>query len=106
MTNTSSPRTLEELFEREERAALDGLARSAEAALADVKRITRVEERVRDHPWLALGAAAAIGYAAAPLLARAASTVLPFALKTLRKEPALAAVLQGLVKQAAGERSG
>lgn len=97
MKTASRPRSLSALYALEERRALDGLTRAASQAVEDVQRITRVEERVREHPLLAVGVAAALGYAAAPLVGSAVDTLLPFATRTLHGHPRIRALLHGFV---------
>lgn len=65
------PRSLDELLDREERAAWDGIQVAVAGLGEDLVRATRLRERVRAHPWLALASAAALGALAAPLAVRA-----------------------------------
>ncbi len=95
-TPTPEPRTLREFLDREEARTLHELHQSASALGDDLKRIGHLEERVQRHPWLALGAAAAIGFAVAPLVSRFAGRGAALAMRLLRHKPALKSALTGL----------
>lgn len=93
-TPTREPRTLREFLDREEARTLHELGQSAAAFGQELKQVGQLEARVQRHPWLAIGAAAAIGFGAGPLVGRASGRVGSSALRLLRTQPWLGSALK------------
>ena len=66
------PTTVKELLDREEALALGTIAGSLEQLSEDLIVATDLRERIREHPLLAAGLGAFVGFVAAPLTLRLA----------------------------------
>ncbi|MBK7877492.1 MAG: hypothetical protein IPJ77_17455 [Planctomycetes bacterium] len=95
--STPRPKTLDELFDAEEARAWSGLQTSATAFAVDLRRATRVDRIVKEHPWCSVAAALAAGFAVAPLVSGALAKLVPLALRALRPGSDASAFVKGLV---------
>lgn len=85
--------SLKELFELEEQRARSALEASIAAAAHDIVDASHVREIVRAHPYVAVGAAATLGFMTGPALGAAARAALPIASRAAK--PSLFAALLG-----------
>lgn len=67
----SQPATVEELLDREEALAIQQLTRSVQQLGEDAQAALDLRRRIRSHPLLSAGIAAAAGFVAGPFLPRA-----------------------------------
>lgn len=94
---TPRPKTLDQLFDQEEARAWSGVQDSATAFATDLRRATRVDRIVREHPWTSIALALAAGFAAAPLVSGAIAKLAPLALRALQPGSEAGAFIRSLV---------
>ena len=80
--------------ETAEREAWEGLKGSATGLGEDLVQATRMREKVREHPYVSLGAGLAAGIAAAPLLRGLLGGIGPLARLAFRDVPGIAPILR------------
>ncbi|MBK7644840.1 MAG: hypothetical protein IPJ19_17665 [Planctomycetes bacterium] len=76
-------------LEREEHESLEELKRSASALGEELVQATELREHVRAHPYVSLGAALAVGAAAAPLVRGSLHGLGPLARSALKSVPGM-----------------
>lgn len=80
---SADARSLKELFDLEEQRARSGLEASLAGIAHDIVAVSHVREIVRAHPYVAVGAAATLGFVAGPALGDAVRAALPSASRAL-----------------------
>lgn len=74
---SADARSLKELFDLEEQRARSGIETSLAGVAHDLVEVSHVREILSAHPYVAVGAAAALGFIAGPAVGDAVNAALP-----------------------------